>query len=221
MSNFVHHRRLCAPFVMLAICVIVLPTPACADDLDQQLLESLQEEGPPDTVATIVGRLLDNTARAQSRLAESQVDDVTKSVQQQILDDIDALLQQTSSPLNSPPPSTGEQQSPPADQSSSESQQTEGDGAEQTPSEGETTPDPDAASRESAERTSQASRTSAEDERRLGLATAVWGHLPPKVREQMRSAFSETYLPEYDDLVRRYYEALAARRARHQRSGNE
>ncbi len=200
---------------MLTTCVIAFAHCTSADDLDQQLLESLEGRHPPESVAAIVGRLLDNTARAKSRLAESQVDEVTQTVQQQILDDIDALLKQTSPPNGPPPPSSGEQPSPQPDQStSSNSGQSEGEEAanQETPS--EVSPDPNAASRESDERTSPATRTIAEEERRLGLATAVWGHLPPKVREQMRSAFSETYLPEYDDLVRRYYEALAARRDR-------
>jgi hypothetical protein len=55
----------------------------------------------------------------------------------------------------------------------------------------------------------------------MGLATAAWGHLPPKVREQMRSAISEEFLPEYDELIRRYYEALATRRRDEQRPTNE
>ncbi|MEX1233074.1 MAG: hypothetical protein WEB58_22685 [Planctomycetaceae bacterium] len=41
------------------------------------------------------------------------------------------------------------------------------------------------------------------------LAKDVWGHLPASVREQMLNLFSEKYLPRYEDLIRRYYEALA------------
>jgi hypothetical protein len=36
----------------------------------------------------------------------------------------------------------------------------------------------------------------------------VWGHLPPALRERVPSDFHETILPAYDDLVRRYFEAL-------------
>lgn len=42
------------------------------------------------------------------------------------------------------------------------------------------------------------------------LATGVWGHLPARQRDRMRSRFSERFLPQYAELVRRYYEALAA-----------
>ncbi len=205
------------------ICGVTTPFVLLADDLDQELLKSLEEGRQPDSVVTIVNRLLDNTTQAQARLADSDFQKQTQTLQQQILEDIDALLEQTTPPPGSPPPSSGESESQTQnDQShSSESQQTEGDGAEKQSPEEETSSDPNAESRESAERNAQANGGATEQKRRLGLATAVWGHLPPKVREQMRSAFSETYLPEYDDLVRRYYEALAARRDRHQNRGSE
>jgi hypothetical protein len=40
------------------------------------------------------------------------------------------------------------------------------------------------------------------------LLREVWGHLPPALRERVRSDFQEAVLPAYDDLVRRYFEAL-------------
>jgi len=41
------------------------------------------------------------------------------------------------------------------------------------------------------------------------LATSVWGHLPARQRDRMQSRFSERFLPQYEQLVRQYYEALA------------
>lgn len=41
------------------------------------------------------------------------------------------------------------------------------------------------------------------------LATSVWGHLPARQRDRMQSRFSEQFLPQYEQLVRKYYEALA------------
>jgi hypothetical protein len=51
-------------------------------------------------------------------------------------------------------------------------------------------------------------------ERRRNLATAVWGHLPDREREQMLQAYDAEYLPDYADLVEQYYETLAAQRLR-------
>jgi aspartate aminotransferase-like enzyme len=41
------------------------------------------------------------------------------------------------------------------------------------------------------------------------LIKDVWGHLPPHVREAMLNSMSEKYLPKYEELVKKYYEALA------------
>lgn len=41
------------------------------------------------------------------------------------------------------------------------------------------------------------------------LADAVWGHLPPQERNDLIRTYSESYLPEYEDQVRNYFEKLA------------
>jgi hypothetical protein len=45
--------------------------------------------------------------------------------------------------------------------------------------------------------------------RRRALIDEVWGHLPPAMRERLLNVGSEKLLPQYEDLIRRYYEALA------------
>jgi hypothetical protein len=42
----------------------------------------------------------------------------------------------------------------------------------------------------------------------------VWGHLPPKVREQINSSSIEEFLPKYEKLIERYYRRLAEEDAR-------
>ncbi len=51
--------------------------------------------------------------------------------------------------------------------------------------------------------------SAAELARRTNLIKDVWGHLPPALREKMLNIYSEKYLPRYEELVRRYFEALA------------
>jgi len=41
------------------------------------------------------------------------------------------------------------------------------------------------------------------------LAKDVWGHLPPSLRRKLLNSYSDQYLPQYDELVRRYFESLA------------
>ncbi len=44
------------------------------------------------------------------------------------------------------------------------------------------------------------------------LAIDSWGHLPPRAQQELQADFSAEFLPEYDDWIRRYYEALAEER---------
>jgi len=184
------------------------------DALDRELLESLEgEQTLQESLDQIVPRLLEGTQTAAKRLVDGQLDQQTTRLQQQILDDIDALLASSAPPnppQNPPPPGSQDQQQS-QDSQASDQQQSSADQPQGSQSDGQS--DPSATSKESQQRTTPQGAGEAERERRLGLSTAAWGHLPPKLREQMRSAFSEEYIPEYDALVRRYYEALARRRA--------
>jgi len=38
---------------------------------------------------------------------------------------------------------------------------------------------------------------------------AVWGHLPPKLKEEMEQAAKESELPKYRVLIERYFRAIA------------
>jgi hypothetical protein len=178
------------------------------DDLDRELLDALEGKPPKDSPFQIIPRLLDTTRTAASRLEGGQLDQQIEQLQTQILADIDALLEQAA-----PPPPQSRDASQLQSQQQQQQQTSQSQDQQDSQPEQENDADPNAASEESEERTARGEQTAAERERRLGLSTAAWGHLPPKVREQMRSAFSEEYLPQYDALVRQYYEALARRRA--------
>lgn len=41
------------------------------------------------------------------------------------------------------------------------------------------------------------------------LADSVWGHLPPRERNDLLKSYSESYLPGYENQVRDYFERLA------------
>lgn len=45
-------------------------------------------------------------------------------------------------------------------------------------------------------------------------AKDAWGHLPPAMRQQLLNIYTENFLPQYEDQVRRYYEALAEKKKR-------
>jgi hypothetical protein len=201
---------------ILLVAAMIASVHACdADDPPP----SATEAAPLDSLAVTdrVARVVDHARSAQERLQAGQVDDETTALQRQIVADLDELLADIDQ--HGRQPSTGTQ--PARDTgfpSSAIAPETSGAAQQGTPGadpgEG-SAPDPGAPSLESAERSAPAESPEVARERRLGLATAAWGHLPPKERERMRSAFSETYLPQYDDLLRRYYQALASRRRAH------
>ena len=187
--------------------------PTWADDvdaLDRQLLDALEERPPADSPQQLVPRLIKSTKQTAQRLQEGRLDAETTALQKQILEDIDALLKQ-SAPPDRRSPSSGSPSDQTSDDTSASQEQETSPEESQTPADG--APDPNEASKESQQRSTPGEEGTVVRGTRLGLSTSAWGHLPPKVREQMRSAFSEEYLPEYDALVRRYYEALARRRS--------
>jgi hypothetical protein len=149
----------------------------------------------------LIGQTLELMQIAGKRLAANQLDEETGRVQQQIQDQLARLLklaEQQAVPSTQMMP---EEQSP--DSAATNSAAAGGAGAQQSRS-------------SQAGESSEPPRTGGEltqDEvrRRKDLATAVWGHLPPRLRDRMHGAFSERFLPQYDDLVRSYYEALATR----------
>ncbi|MFV0445184.1 MAG: hypothetical protein ACK5Q5_16530 [Planctomycetaceae bacterium] len=122
--------------------------------------------------------------------------------QRQLLDSLDALL-------STVPPA-----SQPGDPSSSPESQLAGaeSGSPEDAGRQQGGPGAGAAREASSQSTPGRSSSVGVVERRRGLATAVWGHLPDREREQMMQAYDDEFLPEYAELVESYYEALAAER---------
>ena len=63
--------------------------------------------------------------------------------------------------------------------------------------------------KESSDRQSGAPGSSAIVPYRNTLIEGTWGHLPPRLREQLLNGGTDRTLPGYDPLVRRYFESLA------------
>lgn len=161
---------------------------------------------------------------AGTRLEKGQLDEETRQLQRKIVADLEKLLKQQGSSSSDSPPSGGSSQSPESPQ--------DGQPSDQSPSDQKPSGNPPSAAggsggggnqrrsdqenaAESQERTEGGIPSDAERKRqRQVLTDAVWGHLPPAVREQLNRSFNDRYLPEYDAQIRRYYEALATRRRR-------
>ena len=159
---------------------------------------------PPDQElpldpAQLVGETIERMKAAQARLAAQLLDDETVRLQRQVEDQLARLLKLAEAQA-APQPQIAPDEQPP-EPSGSPPSPAGGTGAKQ----GQASP----AGESSEPPRSGDELTADEVQRRKDLATAVWGHLPPRLRDTMHGAFSERFLPQYDELVRRYYEALA------------
>jgi len=204
------------------------PTPA-ASDLDRELLRNLVPdlplEPPGDADSPVAeGTLPDELDRAvqamrdvSQRLDRRELTDDTTRLQTSILTDIDSLIERLK---QNPPPSSQKNSSTdsPSDpnQQQRQQQQDQAGGRRQQQDQAagtDASPQPspsDGKSEESQESNPrEARRDVVELARRQALINEVWGHLPPSVRERLLNVGSEKLLPQYEELIRSYYEALA------------
>ncbi|MEZ6067523.1 MAG: hypothetical protein R3B90_17845 [Planctomycetaceae bacterium] len=192
-------------------------TPGLSERLDSALEETLNEPrstrrpivaagseaksmvGSAAAAAAAVEEIPAAMRTAGSRLAEGQIEAAIES-QQAALNQLDELLQALQSRRERQPGTAPTSADPtPA-----------GESATNPDEEGQQTGEPGSSpARESLSNSGSAHPVTVNIQRRRDLAHAVWGHLPDRVREQMQQSYRERYLPEYEDLVERYYEALA------------
>jgi hypothetical protein len=166
----------------------------------------------PNPVAPIVKQM----KAVQTRLKEGNTGSETREIQQQVVRDLEKLIDAASRQSGSPNQGSGKSQSGEKSLTGEKSPQNSVNGSP---------PPSQAAQRGGAEGASAKAGGSAPGKhggRRMAkpiqtkvalpgersLLREVWGHLPPAMREHVRVDFSETVLPAYDELVRRYFEAL-------------
>ncbi len=196
------------PLAFAAVLAFALAGGACAQETDSPEAENAPVEidsaevGPAssleafDSAAAETAELMQTAGR---RLADAQLDDETAQIHDDIVDRLRRLLEQAQQqaarkvPMPTPSP----------DSSATPDDSATGGTGEQ----GDRRRTDNAA--ESSDVPGGGDLSDGEIQRRRQLATSVWGHLPPREREKMEGAFSERFLPLYDDLVRQYYEALA------------
>lgn len=149
-------------------------------------------------------QLLSTAEKVTDALHQGRLDRDIISQQTEIVEELKRWL--SASRMESPMPIDPQQAAPPESQPESKPSAAPGG-----PAEGRRQEEDDQA--ESA-RTSEAppSDDPSPLPDRPGLADAVWGHLPPREREELLRTFNERYLPRYDSWVRRYFEALAEER---------
>ncbi len=196
------------------------------DDLDSQLLEGLEappsESAPPaangsgpaapdaqenqpsrtdEDPLLDIGRRMRNVER---RIAEYDTSSPTQDLQRRIVADLEDLIEQMqkqcSSSADNPSPKNQGGSSPNEQEGGSAS------GGEGTQAAEQASSRP---ARDSSDRLDAGRSEKVEGEGVQDLVKQVWGHLPPKVRELMRSASVEEFLPKYEQQIEAYYRRLA------------
>jgi len=155
---------------------------------------------------------------AHDQLAQRDAGASTQKIQQSILDELDELLK--TPPQKSPHPSSGGQssqsggtggksgsqsKSPPSD-SQEPSSATANDPANRQPTSAQRSRQN---AEDSTERTGQQRAAEIAAARRRRLEVDIWGHLPQHLRDQLLNTYGEKMVPQYEELVKRFYEALS------------
>lgn len=161
-----------------------------------------REEGNP------LERVVAGMRSASERIGQQDTGEQTRAIQEQVIRDLDKLIEQAKQQQKNPPKSPP--QSPPSPQDQQQQRQPMSDASEQQEQAGNANSQKDRQQPEdSTERADQGSDREQARQRQQRFSIDVWGHLPPKLREQLLNTYGDKVLPQYEDLVRRYYEALS------------
>ena len=189
-----------------------------AEAADDELLDAVKPAAkrPADDEADRLERAINGMWNAKKRVAGADTGRQTQEIQDQVVKDLQellALLKKQQQNRQNSPQQPNRDQGQDGNQPSNQQQKTQkGQGDPQNsapksePGDGRRR---EGKSSDAQERTDPARSAAAEEARRVQMIKDVWGHLPPHLRTAMQNAFSENYLPKYEDLVKKYYEALA------------
>ncbi len=200
--------------------------PAVKPKLDKKLFEELVGQDPQaaagDPTKNPLEEAIQGMRSAQERISGKDTGEETREIQEQVVANLQKLIDRMKDRQSQPPSASSG--SPPPDQP----QQPE-DG-NPNPQQGAREPNQNKTANAQGEESQQPQRTKQENEDatestsdhrnpakggnadlapRPDMVNAVWGHLPPSVRLKLRNLSSDKYLPKYEDLARRYFEALA------------
>jgi hypothetical protein len=161
---------------------------------DASLLKTLEKQSAPsESDANPLERIDQHMRDVQVRLAKSDPGDETQTLQKEIVDDLEALIEQ----IKKSGASNSKQQGKQKRQTSSRQpgQQSKPNNETSEPQDGAT-----------------ARPGNVSDEQKAAnarIVRAVWGHLPEKMREEMQQASQDTGLPKYRSLIELYFRAIA------------
>lgn len=169
---------------------------------------------PPAGGPPMIERAVQSMKGAKEKLAVGQTGAATQDLQKAALAALDELLKTPPQPPSPNQSGSGGAQSQDSQRSPSQDQNPSKSSAQQKPSGAESEQQAGqqqnrSQADDSEERTGQRRTGVAASLPRRRLEVDVWGHLPEKVREQLLNGYGERMVPQYETLVRKFYESLA------------
>jgi hypothetical protein len=156
--------------------------------------------------------ILQKTKEARDKLAEKLTSQATQELQQGVVSDLEKLIEL----LRTSPPPSGGSGSPPPNSDDSSSDQNQDDSSSEKPKSSRRPPSKGTGAGEdrnqpqdSEERHGESKAAKIRADRKRRLENDIWGHLPPALREQLLNTYGERMLPQYEDYVKKFYEALS------------
>ena len=175
--------------------------PDAAREIDDDLLreldsepEALDESGDP---LSRIGRQM---RRVEERIAESRADETTRTMQQEIVAELDKLLERARQ----------QQQSQSASSQQSPSSRSRRERVQQPDSQQTASRESKQSAQDSTDRQGQADPQKPDPAKMQKLLDELWGHLPKHDRERVRNSTMDQFLPLYEQLIEQYFRRLAS-----------
>jgi hypothetical protein len=168
---------------------VISKRPSEFDSLDQELLNELQGgedigHGPEHPLKHIAELMVS----VESRIRQRDTSRSTRKMQDQIVSDLDALIEQCQKDQANKNCQNGQCNKP--------GQMAMLEAGKKPPSDSTT---------DLQDRNVERVETDPFD----GMATETWGNLPPKIREAMVQAGADQFLPKYRQLIEDYFRSLS------------
>lgn len=179
--------------------------------LDDELLRDLGDDSAPrrspageDVGDDEISRLTRRMREVERLIRSRQTDEATQAEQKKILAEIETLIEQCSRQSSS----SGGASKPQPGQTAQRGKVRQ-PGAPQ-PGQGRSANQPGSApARDSVEGVRKDEKLPPDLGQLSEQVKAVWGELPPRVRQQMLESATELALPKYELLIERYFKSLA------------
>ena len=152
-------------------------------------------------------RTIQSMRDVHKRIAGRDIGAKTQKIQRQILDDLEALIKLAKQQQAS----SNSSQRQPMQKSSKKRDPNSQPGKKKGSRKGKTNQEKTDKAKNSSKKTrdAKAKKAAADRAYRQALIREIWGHLPERTRQKMLNILNEKPLLKYEDLVRRYWQALA------------